>query len=92
MARSLYQTDDEKHPGVSKTFKLKDFLVSGKIEVNKKNLDSKLRNYRLAPSVTRAEIKKRGWNSVVGFQTRNIPHIAHEMLQKQPSIYTMDCL
>jgi sulfate adenylyltransferase len=82
MARSLYQTDDEKHPGVSKTFKLKDFLVSGKIEVNKKNLDSKLRNYRLEPSVTRAEIKKRGWNSVVGFQTRNIPHIAHEMLQK----------
>lgn len=82
MARSLYQTDDEKHPGVFKTFKLKDFLVSGKIEVNKKNLDSKLRNYRLEPSVTRAEIKKRGWNSVVGFQTRNIPHIAHEMLQK----------
>ena len=82
MARSLYQTDDEKHPGVSKTFKLKDFLVSGKIEVNKKNLDSKLRNYRLEPSATRAEIKKRGWNSVVGFQTRNIPHIAHEMLQK----------
>lgn len=82
LAKSQYLTTDEKHPGVSKTFNLKDTLVSGKIQVCKKRLQSKLEGYRLHPSTTRKEIQNRKWNTVVGFQTRNIPHIAHEMLQK----------
>ena len=82
MARALYHTDDEKHPGVSKTFKMKEFLVSGKINVNKKINNYNLRNYRREPIKTREEIKRKGWKTMVGFQTRNIPHIAHEMLQK----------
>jgi sulfate adenylyltransferase len=82
MVRALYRTDDEKHPGVSKTFKMKDFLVSGKIDVNKKINNYNLRNYRQEPIKTREEIKRKGWKTIVGFQTRNIPHIAHEMLQK----------
>lgn len=82
MVRALYHTDDEKHPGVSKTFKMKEFLVSGKINVNKKINNYNLRNYRREPIKTREEIKRKGWKTMVGFQTRNIPHIAHEMLQK----------
>ena len=82
MVRALYLTDDEQHPGVSKTFKMKDYLVSGRISVSKKINNFKLRNYRLEPIKTREEIKRRGWKTMVGFQTRNIPHIAHEMLQK----------
>jgi len=83
LAKSLYLTTDDRHPGVSRTFKLKDTLVSGKIEVSKKRvMQSQLESYRLAPSATRKEIYNRKWNTVVGFQTRNIPHIAHEMLQK----------
>ena len=82
MVKSLYQTDDINHPGVAKTFKMKEFLVSGKIDVNEKISGNKLRNYRLEPLKTRENIKNKGWNTVVGFQTRNIPHIAHEMLQK----------
>ncbi|MDX1371760.1 MAG: sulfate adenylyltransferase [Nitrososphaeraceae archaeon] len=82
LAKSQYLTTDEKHPGVSKTFNLKDTLVSGKIQVCEKRLQSKLESYRLHPSTTRKEIQNRKWNTVVGFQTRNIPHIAHEMLQK----------
>ena len=34
------------------------------------------------PLETRSEIQKKSWENVVGFQTRNVPHIAHEMLQK----------
>jgi len=81
-ARSIYQTDDIKHPGVEKMVNMKDKLVGGKIDLIKRIEQSPLRNYRMTPAQTRAEISRKGWKSVVGFQTRNVPHVAHEMLQK----------
>jgi sulfate adenylyltransferase len=79
---SIYQTSDPGHPGVMKMTSMKDWLVGGKIEVIKRIPHSPLRAYRMRPAETRSEITKRGWKSIVGFQTRNVPHIAHEMLQK----------
>jgi len=81
-ARSIYQTDDIKHPGVEKMVNMKDKLVGGKIDLIKRIEQSPLRNYRMTPAQTRAEISRKGWKSIVGFQTRNVPHVAHEMLQK----------
>lgn len=81
-AKSIYQTDDIKHPGVEKIVNMKDRLVGGKVDVIKRIERSPLRKYRMTPAETRAEISRKGWNSVVGFQTRNVPHVAHEMLQK----------
>ena len=79
---SIYQTSDVGHPGVIKMTGMKDWLVSGKVEVIRRIPRSPLRAYRMSPAETRSEISKRGWKSIVGFQTRNVPHIAHEMLQK----------
>jgi sulfate adenylyltransferase len=79
---SIYQTSDVAHPGVMKMTSMKDWLLSGKVEVIKRIPGSQLRIYRMSPTETRSEIYKRGWKSIVGFQTRNVPHIAHEMLQK----------
>ena len=81
-AKSIYQTDDIKHPGVEKTVNMKDRLVGGKVDVIKRIEQSPLRKYRMTPAQTRAEISRKGWKSLVGFQTRNVPHVAHEMLQK----------
>lgn len=81
-AKAIYQTDDTKHPGVDKMIRMKDTLVGGKIDVVKRIEQSPLRKYRMTPAETRAEISRKGWKSVVGFQTRNVPHVAHEMLQK----------
>jgi sulfate adenylyltransferase len=81
-ARSIFQTDDIKHPGVEKMVNMKDRLVAGKVDVIKRIEQSPLRKYRMTPVATRAEISLKGWKSVVGFQTRNVPHVAHEMLQK----------
>lgn len=81
-AKSIYQTDDIKHPGVEKIVNMKDRLVGGKVDVIKRIERSPLRKYRMTPAETRAEISRKGWKSVVGFQTRNVPHVAHEMLQK----------
>jgi len=81
-AKAIYQTDDVKHPGVEKMISMKNKLVGGKIDVVKRMGQSPLRKYRMTPAETRAEILRKGWKSVVGFQTRNVPHVAHEMLQK----------
>jgi sulfate adenylyltransferase len=82
MSKAVYQTNDVRHPGVARTLEMKDKLIGGKIEVIKKESTSSLRRYKMSPSETRKEILRRGWKTVVGFQTRNVPHIAHEMLQK----------
>jgi len=81
-AKAIYQTDDTKHPGVDKMVNMKNRLVGGRIDVVKPIEQSPLREYRMTPEETRAEISRKGWKSVVGFQTRNVPHVAHEMLQK----------
>jgi sulfate adenylyltransferase len=82
MSKAVYQTNDVRHPGVARTLEMKDKLIGGKIEVIKRESTSSLRRYKMSPSETRKEILRRGWKTVVGFQTRNVPHIAHEMLQK----------
>ena len=82
LVKAVYNTDDPMHPGVAKTLGMKSRLIGGKIEVIKRDTQSQLRKFRMRPLDTRSEIQKRGWKTVVGFQTRNVPHVAHEMLQK----------
>lgn len=82
MANAVYGTTDTNHPGVSRLFKMKEFLVGGEVEVFQMKEYDEIQKFRMHPSDTRSEITKRGWKSVVGFQTRNVPHVAHEMLQK----------
>jgi sulfate adenylyltransferase len=82
LARSIYKTDDLKHPGVKRVSEMNDWLIGGKVEVLSRVHRSSLNKFRMTPFETRCEIEKRGWSTVVGFQTRNVPHVAHEMLQK----------
>jgi sulfate adenylyltransferase len=82
MANAVYGTTDTNHPGVSRLFKMKEFLVGGEVEVFQMKEYDEIQKFRMHPSDTRSEITKRGWKSIVGFQTRNVPHVAHEMLQK----------
>ena len=82
MANSVYGTTDTNHPGVSRLFKMKEFLVGGEVQVFQMKEYDDIQKFRMHPSDTRSEITKRGWKSIVGFQTRNVPHVAHEMLQK----------
>jgi sulfate adenylyltransferase len=79
-AKSIFQTDDRSHPGVSSYLNMKDTLVEGEVKtLNTLNSDYKI---RLTPVQVREEISNHGWKSTVAFQTRNVPHVAHEMLQK----------
>ena len=82
VANAVYGTTDVNHPGVNRLYKMKEFLVGGGVEIFHLKENDEIQKFRMHPAETRSEIVKRGWKTVVGFQTRNVPHVAHEMLQK----------
>ena len=82
-AREVFATEDEAHPGVASVYRQHDMLVGGAVTVvERENLEDALRPYRQDPAETRAAFAERGWRTVVGFQTRNPVHRAHEYIQK----------
>jgi sulfate adenylyltransferase len=81
-AELIYRTTDQAHPGVSTLYNQGDWLLGGKISLVNRSLDLAFPKYRLDPSETRALFRERGWRRVVGFQTRNPVHRAHEYIQK----------
>lgn len=82
VANAVYGTTDVNHPGVNRLYKMKEFLVGGGVDIFHLKENDEMQKFRMHPAETRSEIVKRGWKTVVGFQTRNVPHVAHEMLQK----------
>ena len=78
----VYGTNDSTHPGVAKTNSMQDFLVGGKIDYILRQNETENRKHRMTPIETRESFEKAGWKTIVAFQTRNPPHVAHEMLQK----------
>ena len=80
-ARYIYGTTDPEHPGVSKIYKMNDYLVAGKLELLN-SVPTRFERYTLWPIETRILFRERGWRTIVGFQTRNAPHRGHEYVQK----------
>jgi sulfate adenylyltransferase/3'-phosphoadenosine 5'-phosphosulfate synthase len=81
LALEVYGTDDPAHPGVARTLGQSGWAVAGPVEVLRLP-DALFRNYRLTPRETRDLLAQRRWRTMVGFQTRNPVHRAHEYLQK----------
>jgi len=79
--KQVYGTTDSAHPGVAKTFRMEETLVGGKIRLIDMLFDE-FQRLRLSPVETRVLFKEKGWRTIVGFQTRNIPHLGHEYVQK----------
>lgn len=81
-AEKVFRTTDENHPGVAYVYSQGDYLIGGAILMLNRPAHEDFLDYRLEPADTRAAFQKRGWNTVVAFQTRNPIHRAHEYLQK----------
>jgi len=81
LAQQVFGTTDVGHPGVAKAFNMKDLLLGGKIDLINE-LKDPFYKYRLKPIETRILFREKGWRTVVGFQTRNVPHLGHEYVQK----------
>jgi len=86
-ARKVFKTSSTSHPGVAALFKLNECLAGGRIELLG-DMRELFQRYILHPAETRTLFGERGWKSIVGFQTRNAPHIGHEFLQKMALLFT----
>jgi len=80
-ARSAFRTTDEAHPGVARLYAQKPLYLAGKVTVFERAQPA-FPELALDPAETRAAFTERGWKRVVGFQTRNPIHRAHEYLTK----------
>ncbi len=81
MAESMYGTLDKEHPGVEKVMNMNDYLIGGEV-IQLDEPENPFEQYSLKPMETRVLFKEKGWRTVVGFQTRNVPHLGHEYVQK----------
>ena len=81
-AEQVYKTTDAKHPGVAAMLAAGTVYLGGPITVIADFPEKQFPIYNLSPEQTRAEFKKRNWQTVVAFQTRNPIHRAHEYLTK----------
>ncbi|MGA4720453.1 sulfate adenylyltransferase [Fictibacillus nanhaiensis] len=80
--RKVYRTVDQTHPGVQNVMNRGSWYVGGRVTLVNKPPRKVGSPYYLDPQETREQFTKSGWEKIVGFQTRNPIHRAHEYLQK----------
>lgn len=78
-AEAIFGTSDADHPGVTDHLQKQEYFVGGDIVTFER---FRYHDFDLLPAETRVLFAERGWEQVLGFQTRNAPHRAHEYIQK----------
>ena len=82
-AEQVYRTTDDAHPGVAVLRAEGDRCLAGPVRVVAlPDHPAAFEPYILPPASSRAAFAERGWKTVVGFQTRNPIHRAHEYITK----------
>lgn len=80
-AERCFRTTEDAHPGVARLYRQADRYLAGAVTVFDR-LEPSFPELHKDPAETRALFAERGWKRVVGFQTRNPIHRAHEYLTK----------
>ncbi len=81
-AQQVFRTTEDAHPGVARIHAAGEVYLAGDVLVLNGPQDPPFATYRRTPEETRAIFTEKGWRRVVGFQTRNPIHRAHEYLTK----------
>lgn len=82
ISSALFGTADKAHPGVRFFLDSGDWFISGPVKPATPLPSIFSRPNELTPLQSKSLFKNRGWKSIAGFQTRNVPHRAHEYLQR----------
>jgi sulfate adenylyltransferase len=81
-AINVYRTDDAKHPGVQVVYNQGAVNLAGDIWLLQRDDHPSFPKYQIDPAASRQMFREKGWKTIVGFQTRNPIHRAHEYIQK----------
>jgi len=81
-ALMVYRTNEEKHPGVAVVYKQGPVNLAGPIWLLQREPNKRFPTYQIDPAESRKLFQDKGWKTIVGFQTRNPIHRAHEYIIK----------
>ncbi|NEP00698.1 MAG: sulfate adenylyltransferase [Symploca sp. SIO2E9] len=81
-AQKVYRTTEDKHPGVKVVYDQGEVNLAGPVWLLQRDPHPQFPSYQIDPAQSRAQMQERGWKTVVGFQTRNPIHRAHEYIIK----------
>lgn len=81
-AVNVYRTDEEEHPGVWVVYNQGEVNLAGPVWLLQRDHHPNFPTFQIDPTKSRALFKEKGWTTVVGFQTRNPIHRAHEYIIK----------
>jgi sulfate adenylyltransferase len=81
-ATHVYGTADPAHPGVKKLYEQGEMCLAGPVSLLVKPSHTPFESFFMEPAATREMFAQLDWRTVVGFQTRNPVHRAHEYIQK----------
>ena len=81
-AINVYRTEEEKHPGVKVVYNQGSVNIAGDVWLLSRKDHPEFPKYQIDPAASRQMFREKGWKTIVGFQTRNPIHRAHEYIQK----------
>ncbi len=81
-AENVYRTDEDKHPGVKVVYEQGEINLAGPVWLLERTDHPQFPKYQIDPASSRAMFQEKGWKTIVGFQTRNPIHRAHEYIIK----------
>ncbi|MEL7071896.1 MAG: sulfate adenylyltransferase [Cyanobacteria bacterium J06634_6] len=81
-AINVYRTEEDAHPGVKVVYDQGNINLAGDVWLLERDAHPLFPKYQIDPAESRKQFAERGWKTVVGFQTRNPIHRAHEYIQK----------
>jgi sulfate adenylyltransferase len=81
-ALHVYLTNEDRHPGVKVVYNQGNIYLAGDIWLMERRSHPQFPTYQIDPQDSRELFQEKGWRTIVGFQTRNPIHRAHEYIQK----------